>query len=150
MTTETAREPFTIDDADKASWAVDKILSARERVERVKAQYQAALNEAELEARDAEAFFLPLLEEWYDTNPPRKGKSIKLPHGNLSKRTVPGGPRVLDPDAVLAWAKEHGIPGLIRVKEEISRTAVREYIESTGDLPDGAEIVPSQERFDVR
>ena len=143
------RAPFTIDDAHKASWAVDKIMIARARVERVKAQFQAAVNEAELEARDAEAFFLPLLEEWYDANPPRKGKTIKLPHGNLSKRTVPGGPRVTDPDAVLAWAKEHGIPGLIRVREEISKTAVKEYVESTGDLPDGVERVVSRETFDV-
>lgn len=150
MTTEQAREPFTIDDESKASWAVDKILIARNRLERVKNQYQAALLEAELEIRDAEAFFLPLLEEWYDRNPPRKGKTIKLPHGNLSRRTVPGGPRVTDPDAVLAWAKEHGIPGLVRVKEEISRSAVVEYVRDTGDVPSGVEVIAAREAFDVR
>lgn len=150
MTTETEREPFVIDDESKASWAVDKILIARERLERVKNQYQAALLEAELEIRDAEAFFLPMLELWYDANPPRKGKTIKLPHGNLSKRTVPGGPRVVDPDAVMAWVKEHGIPGLIRVKEEISRSAVTEYVKTTGDMPAGVEVVEARETFDVR
>jgi hypothetical protein len=150
MTAETERAPFVIDDADKASWAIDKILIARERVERVKRQFQAALDQAELEVRDADAFFLPLLEAWYDANPPRKGKTIKLPHGNLSKRTVPGGPRVVDPDAVLAWAKEHGIPGLIRVTESVSKTAVAEYVKATGDMPAGVEVVESREAFDVR
>lgn len=150
VTTETERAPFVIDDASKASWAVDKILIARERIERVKAQFQAALNEAEQEARDAEAFFLPLLEEWYNANPPRKGKTIKLPHGNLSKRTVPGGPRVLDPDAVLAWAKEYGIPGIVKVSESVSKTAVAEYVKATGDMPAGVEVVESRETFDVR
>lgn len=150
MTAETERAPFTIDDADKASWAIDKILIARERVERVKAQFQAALDQAELEARDAEVFFLPLLEEWYEANPPRKGKSIKLPHGTIGKRTVPGGPRVVDPDAVLAWAKEHGIPGIVKVTETISKTAAIEYAKTTGDLPDGVEVVEARETFDVK
>ena len=143
-------EPFIIDDADKASWAVDKILIARERLERVKAQFQAAVHEAQQEVADAEAFFLPLLELWYNANPPRKGKSIKLPHGTVGKRTVPGGPRVLDVDAVLAWAKEHGIPGIVKVTESVNKTAVAEYVKSTGDLPDGVEIVESREAFDVK
>lgn len=151
MSTETERkEPFAIDSADIASWAVDKILVARERLERVKNQYQAALLEAELEVKDAEAFFLPLLEAWFDANPPKRGKSIKLPHGTIGKRTVPGGPRVTDDAAVMAWAKEQGIPGLIKVTESVSRTAVREYVTSTGDIPDGVEVVESREAFDVR
>ena len=143
-------EPFVIDDADKASWAVDKILIARERLERVKAQFQAAVHEAQQEVVDAEAFFLPQLEAWYNANPPRKGKSIKLPHGTVGKRTVPGGPRVVDETAVLEWARREGIPGLIKITESVSRAAVKEYVASTGDLPDGVELVESRESFDVK
>lgn len=146
---EQAREPFVIDDAEKASWAVDKILIARERLERVKRQYQAALDAAELEVRDAEAFFLPQLEAWYDANPPRKGKTVRLTTGNLSRRTVPGGPRIVNDGACLEWARAQGIPGLIRVTESLSRTAVNEYVKTTGDLPDGVEMTEARETFGV-
>jgi Bacteriophage Mu Gam like protein len=149
MTTET-EAPFTVHDERSAAWATDKVLSARARLERVKAACAEAIREAQSEVENTELLFLPMLEAWAAGNLPRGKKSIKLTTGAIGFRTVPGGPRVIDEAAVLAWAKEHGIPGVIKVTESVSRTAVKEYVQATGDQPDGVEVVPSRESFDVK
>jgi phage host-nuclease inhibitor protein Gam len=143
------KAPFTVDDAGKAAWALDKVLAARERVARIKAACEKMIGEAETDARDAEAFFLPLLEEWARANPPAKGKTIRLTTGALAFRSVPGGPRVADEAATLAWARAQ-LPDAVRVRETVLATAIREYVTSTGDILPGIEIAPARESFDVK
>jgi len=148
---DTAREPFIVNTEERAAWATDKVLSARERLSRIKAACQAMIDDAELEVRDAEAFFLPMLEEWARSNPPKKGKTIKLPTGALSFRTVPGGPRVVDPDAALAWAKvEAGELVIQTVSERLDKAGLADYVKASGDVPPGVEIAPARESFDVK
>jgi hypothetical protein len=143
-------EPFTVDTPERAAWAADKVLAARERLARVTASCAAMIQQAGREADDAAAFFLPMLEEWARANPPRKGKTIRLPTGALSFRSVPGGPRLADPDAALAWARQNK-PELIEVRERVTITALKEFIvASGGELPDGVEMTDSRETFDVK
>lgn len=143
-------EPFTIDTPERAAWAADKVLSARERLARITASCAAMIQQAGREADEAAAFFLPLLEQWARANPPAKGKTIRLPTGALSFRTVPGGPRLADPDAALAWARQNK-PELIVVKESVRISDLKSWIEASGgELPDGVEIADARETFDVK
>ncbi len=149
MQTCDCKVPFTVDDPSKAAWALDKVLTARERLERVKAACQKVIDEAARDVEDAEAFFLPLLELWARENPPTKGKTIRLPTGALAFRTVPGGPRVHDDAAVLAWAREH-LPDAVVTKQAILRTAITDYVKATGDVPPGVDVVAPRESFDAK
>lgn len=105
---------FSVRDDESAAWAADKILSARERLARVTAACAEMIAEAGREVDALEGLFLPQLEEWARANPPRKGRTIRLPTGALSFRSVPGGPRVVDEEAALTWARQH-LPAAIKV-----------------------------------
>lgn len=142
-------EPWRVTDEQRAAWATDKVLAARERLARVKAACQAMIDDAAREAQDVEAFFLPLLEEWARNNPPRKGKTIRLLTGALSFRTVPGGPRVTDAEAALSWAKAE-YADLVIVSERLDVNGIKDYVKASGDVPPGVEIIEPRESFDVK
>ena len=127
---------------------LDQILSARARLERVKAACAELIREAEADVAEAE-LVLPALEMWAKANPPKRGKTIRLPVGQLGWRRVPGGPRVIDDAAALAWARQ-ALPQAVRVEESVDRHTIRAYVERTGELPPGVEIKPDEERFGVR
>jgi phage host-nuclease inhibitor protein Gam len=132
-----------------AAWALDKVLTARARRDRIKENFAAALAEAEREVADAEAAFVPRLEAWALANPPERGKTIRLPTGALRWRTVPGGPRVVDAAAALAWAERH-LPSAVRVEKSVLATPLKEFALTVGELPDGVEAEPAREVFSVR
>lgn len=148
-TIETTRLPFSVHDEESAAWAADKILSARERLARVTAACAEMIAEAGREVVDLESLFLPQLEAWARQNPPRKGRTIRLPVGKLSFRTVPGGPRVTDEAAALEWARQY-LPAAVQVREKVLATPIKEYVEQTGEAVPGVEMVESRETFDVK
>lgn len=147
--TDTEAPAFTVHDEASAAWAADRVLSARERVARIKAACQAMIAEAEREATEAAAFFLPMLEAWARANPPRRGKAIHLTTGSLAFRTVPGGPRVVDEAAALEWARAE-YTDAVRVVESLDRNAIKAYVAEAGELPPGVEVVEAREAFDVK
>lgn len=141
--------PWVIADESRAAWAVDKVLTARERLARIKATCAAMIAEAQRDVESAESFFLPHLEAWARANPPRKGKTLKLTTGALSFRTVPGGPRVVDAAVCLEWARDHAATAIV-VKETLSAASIKDYVEATGEIPPGVEVAEARESFDVR
>lgn len=141
--------PFAIDSEARAAWAADKVLAARERLARIKANCQAMIEAAQSEVESAESFFLPMLEAWAREHPPRRGKTIRLPTGALSFRTVPGGPRVVNEDDALDWAEFH-LPAAVKVSKKVMASVLKEHYQATGELPPGVEVVPDDERFDVK
>lgn len=141
--------PFSVHDEASAAWAADKILSARERLARVTAACAEMIAEAGREVADLEGLFLPQLEEWARQNPPRKGKTIRLPTGALAFRTVPGGPRVADEEAALSWARQH-LPAAVQVRERVIAAEIKGYVAATGELPPGVELAEERETFSVK
>lgn len=138
---------------DEAARLVERLTEARKRVEARKASAQAWVEEAVKRAESLEAWALPQLEKFFDANAPRKGKTLRLPTGALSKRTVPGGVRVVDKGALIEWAQIEGVKSVLSVKEVVSvdSAAVVAYVEgSGGELPPGVEMVAAREAFDVK
>jgi hypothetical protein len=143
-------EVFEIRDSNQAAYAADRILTERERLARIRAACAAQIADADRAVARTEAFYLPALETWAAANPPRKGKTIHLPTGALSFRAVPGGPRLVDPEAALSWARQNK-PDLIVVRESVRITDLKAWIEASGgELPDGVEVVEARETFDVK
>lgn len=142
-------DPWHINSADQAAFAVDAILSQRERVERVREQCEHLVHLAEQELVRLEEWFLPQLQSWLRENPPARGKTLHLPTGSVAFRTVPGGPRVVDSGECLVWAREH-LPAAVKTTECLAIDEVKAHIEHTGEIPPGADIVPDRESFDVK
>ena len=142
---------FTVHDEASASWAVDKILAARERAARIRANCEEMIADAEKEANSTEQYLGPMVEAWAKDNLPRDKKSLKLSTGKVQFRSVPGGARVVDENAVMDWAMSALSDAFeTRMRTVLNKARVYEYIEQTGDIPPGVEIVEDRETFSVK
>lgn len=143
--------PFTIDSEEKAAWAVNKILSFDEQIERVKEQSKLLVESLEKEKASFEARFLLELEEWARANMPRKGKTVKLITGQLQFRRKPGGPRITDAAAFTDWARRHAQDLLtVETVYKPNRPAVWAHVTETGELFPGVEVLPEEELMYVK
>ena len=145
-------ERFTADNEQSINWIVRRIVEARAYADRVEA-FAAAENRR---ARREEAFFVGRfglqIERWLLSELERRGgkaKSINLPAGRVGLRSVGPKLEVLDPDAVLAWAREH-CPEAIKQTESLRKTPLNEHFEATGELPEGVQIQPQRDDFYIR
>jgi hypothetical protein len=75
-------------------------------------------------------------------------KSRKLPHGTIGFRQQGGRTTILNMEAAIAFAREHAIP--VKVTETVSTTAIKEYIESTGETLPFVEVEPKVDAFYVK
>lgn len=81
----------------------------------------------------------------------RKLKSVKTPWGTVGFRTAGGGLFVVDEQAVLAQVEAGTLPESIkRVKIDLSKSALNEHYKSTGEIPDGVELVPVHQQFYIK
>lgn len=77
-----------------------------------------------------------------------KTKSIKTPFGTVGFRASPDRIEILDEKRAIAAAEGHDRSAeLIHVKLEISKTAVMELVKSSGELLDGCELKPGENKF---
>ena len=148
-----AVQGWRIDSEDKAAYAVDRILSRRDDLTRVKAAAAAAVARAEKNLQGAEDFFLPQLADWLLEHPPTKGSTLHLVTGSVSARRVPSAFKIVDDKALTAWAKEH-VPGMVQTTvtttEKVPHSAVVGYLSTTpGTLP-GVMTIPETIKFDVK
>jgi sugar phosphate isomerase/epimerase len=79
---------------------------------------------------------------------PGKAKSRKLPSGAFGFRAAGGRTVINDMAAAVEFAREKGIP--VKVTETVGVTEMKEYIESTGDVPEFVEQEPKVDKFFVR
>jgi phage host-nuclease inhibitor protein Gam len=149
-----APEAFRVRDEASANWVVRRVLEARKYAEHVEAWAATELRRAEREER----FFLerygPQLEAWARqrlTEGRARGKSVRLPAGTVGFRATPPHLAVTDEPALLRWCKSH-LPRAVRtrVREQVLKNALQEHVRSTGECPQGAEVVAGGERFFVR
>ena len=148
--TEPTREAFTVDNDEKADWAMRKLASIRRKqVENEAIHYREVKRVTEwLEKvntdleRDA-SWFESNLKPYALTERYNGRKSVVLPHGTI--KTTAGRPRIEISNELelLAWA-ETAQPDLIRTKKEIDKKSLNALITETGDvISTQGEIVPS-------
>ena len=142
---------FTVHDEASASWAIDKILAARERAARIRANCEEMIADAEKEASSTEQYLGPMVEAWARENLPRDKKSIKLPTGKVQFRSVPGGARVTNDQVLMDWAQRCEPRVIVeKVTARIDKSELDFYIQRTGDIPPGVEMVEGRETFSVK
>ncbi|HZZ41645.1 MAG TPA: host-nuclease inhibitor Gam family protein [Tepidisphaeraceae bacterium] len=146
-------EEFAVHDDNTANWVIRKIVEAR--------AYAARCGEwcrrEQLRARKTEEFFLHRyggqLAAWARERIAQQGsrrKSLSLPAGTAGFRAEPARLVVEDESAVIGWAKSH-CPDLVRISEDLSKSALNDHIRKTGELPDqGVRLEPEHERFYVK
>lgn len=153
-----APEGWCIRTEDEAAWAVDRILSVEEQIERVQRQFERNMTRLERELGRAREFFEPHLQLWYAQHPPAKGRTLHLATGDLAVRKQPGGVFIDDKEACLEWA-ESVLPEAIRrevvrnldaerVKREAARMMSAAVMDALGSTPP-ATVDEARARADV-
>lgn len=80
-----------------------------------------------------------------------KKRSRSLPAGTFGFRKSPDRLVVNDMDAALAFAKRTSqLAGEIKVTESIPSTPLKQWAQSTGEVPDGCELVGGEDAFFVK
>jgi len=146
-------QPFRIDSPERANWLVRKIIEARNYSDRVHAWAMTEQRRAEREEKQLLHLFGRQLEEWARQELAAfngRRKSIRLPGGTVGYRRVRAKLVIVDPAAVITWAKRN-CPDAITRTERISRAAVNSHAAETGEIPNaGVKVEPEQERFFVQ
>jgi hypothetical protein len=62
----------------------------------------------------------------------------------------PGGPRVVDERAALAWAVVNLPEAVVVPRARISVERIKEHVATTGEIPAGVEIVDDEDTFRVK
>ena len=131
---------FQVDSLAKALWVTRKLQAIRRKEAEAQAEAQAQIalitdwlrgvtDECAQEASYFEGLLAPwVLSQIADT----KKKSVKLPGATLGYRSG-GKSLVYDEAALLPWAKAHK-PELVRVKEEIAKTALNQAVLTDGEV----------------
>ncbi len=143
-------ETFSVQDEASANWVLRKVVETRSYANRVKAWAEGELKRAASE----EAFFLHMygrqLEDWTRSQiGNRRRKSLRLPAGTLGFRIAPVSLQVLNEQKLIAWCQTT-LPKALKIETHILKQRVKEHIVSTGECPDGAEVVAGGERFYMR
>ena len=147
-------EGFHIDSVEKAEWALSKIASAEKRIldremmaDALIYRIKERLGDITKQDRDTVENMKAMLHPWAEVEIAKQGKTkhVKLLGGEVGFRQSPARLEVIDTDAALSSLPE----SCIRIKKEVDKTATKKLIETTGELPDGVELVPGEVRFYV-
>lgn len=146
---EPAREPFVVDNDDKADWAMRKLASIRRKQTQNKAIFDREL-ERITEWLQKVNTALERDAEWFESNlmpyalleRSNGRKSVVLPHGTI--KTTAGRPKIEieNEDALKEWA-EKNLPEILRHKVELDKKALNALItEENKVISTQGEIVP--------
>ena len=162
-----ANEGFKVDDDQKANWALRKIKQMQEQIKENNDLADAEIDKIErwrnTENEKAEAdieYFQSLLAEYAITKREQdpKFKSLKLPNGRFGFRKRPAKWQY-DDEAVIAQLKESKLTDFVRVKEEINKRDLRQFVKvegdkvinpETGEIIEGINVLEQGEKFNVK
>ena len=91
------------------------------------------------------------MEAWATAEIKRRGgklKRVRLPAGAIGFRSVAAKLGITDELKVLAWCKAH-LPNAVVRAERLLKGLIRRHVETTGECPDGVEVVPPGQKFFV-
>lgn len=144
---------FEINDERSANWLIRKISNARYYTEQVKKWAELEIARAAREEKTLMFLFGRQIEAWVKTEIERLGgkrKSVSLPAGNAGFRSTQPKIVIDDEELVMSWARANCRQAIV-VIEKVSKSALDQYIEQTGVLPDaGVHVEPAAEKFFIR
>ena len=134
-------ESWRIDGFETANWAMRKLKAAQARLDAINRQ---ALDEAakisdwanlvsKAPLRD-KAYFENALKDYLARIRESEGtKSLVLPDGEVTSRSIPDKAAVQDRDLFLKWAANNAREGWIRVKEEVALDVLKDEVDFDGE-----------------
>lgn len=135
---------------EDASRVLDKLLTARERAERLVAQAEARKRQAKAEAARVERWAVPALKAWLEANPPPgKRRSRDLAAGRIGWRKAGGGVVIDDEQRAIEWCDEHAPAAVRRDPAPPPRLMLREVPVGEGGCP-FAHRAEAVDRFDAK
>jgi hypothetical protein len=144
---------FSVHDASSANWLIRQIVECRAYAQRCAEWAQREQRRAEREEQFFWVRYGPQLRAYVQGMIAEQGgkrKSVALPAGIIGFRTEAAKIVIDDEDAVVTWAKQHA-PALVTVVERLSKSALNEHMEKTGELPEkGVHVEPEHEKFYIR
>jgi hypothetical protein len=147
-----APEQFEVRDRASAEWLVRKLVEADAYVERVKHQASREIRRTQRERDFLMMRYGPQLQRWTcEQLEQTKGrrKSFLLLAGTVGFRQISAKLVVDNSTAVLKWAKG-ACRNAVVVVEKVSKTALKEHLASTGEIPTGAHLEPATKKFFVK
>ncbi len=149
--TDRTAKSFQVHDAATANWVVRKIIEARQYAARVKAWAELELRRAQRQEQFFMLRYERQLQDWVrqqiDTQHDGR-RSVNLPSGTIGFRTEPKKLAVTDEKQLLAWCRGQ-LPSAIKVVESVPKTPLMDHLKTTGELPQGVELLGGNERFYV-
>jgi hypothetical protein len=149
-------ERFEIKTKDQAAWALRKmskikaekeenVRTAQAEIKRIDDWCQSENDKVQGSLDFFEYLLMGYMQQERQADP--AVKTIKLPHGSLKMRAQQ--PEfVYDEEALLEWARKV-MPSSIIVKESFPKQIAKDWLKTTGELPDGVTITERPEKFSV-
>lgn len=151
---------FSIDNDQKADWAIRKIMETENAAKMWKEYYKKQSDRVEKITQQRIAYFTALLESYFDTVPHKATKTrekYKLPSGVLVRKAQ--APEYERDDAqIIAWCAENA-PSCVENVPKLKWTALKGLItenngqaidEITGEVVPGIKIIPRDPVFAVQ
>ena len=161
----TEQEGFTIDNDNKAEWALRKISEERAETQRfvnicntMISEYQFKAQQAQDKLEQKTSFLIAQLEAYFKTVPKHETKTqatYKLPSGTLKlKKQQPEFSK--DEEKLLTWIKANGYIQT-KVKEMVDWAEFKKLlkfegenaIDRNGEIVDGIKVVERPDKFEV-
>ena len=153
-----ATDGFTVDNLNKASWAVAKILEAEARMaqraglaKEFKSRIDAWLDSANKQDDDSISYLSFLLEPYVknETSKLHNSKTLSLPTGTASFRKLPDRLDITDPTVALSYCEaEH--PEAVIVKKELDKSILKDLILKQAEPIPGIEAELGMDKLYVK
>lgn len=151
---------FSIDNDQKADWAIRKIMDTENAAKMWKEYYKKQSDRVEKTTQQRIAYFTALLESYFDTVPHKVTKTsekYKLPSGVLVRKAQ--APEYERDDAqIIAWCEENA-PSCVENVPKLKWTSLKGLFEEnngqaideiTGEVVPGIKIIPRDPVFAVQ
>ncbi|MEI8093907.1 MAG: host-nuclease inhibitor Gam family protein [Spirochaetales bacterium] len=153
---EATEDHFIVDDERKASWAANKVLTIRRRMEarsKLAESYQMRILDwlQQTNATDEKSaeFLEGSLRPWVEKEVAQLGKTrhISLPGARVGLRKNPAKVAIVDQVQALGFCIEN-LEEAVVVKRELSKAELKKHLIQGARIP-GAELVPGQDELTV-
>lgn len=166
---EQAPQRWSITDDGCADWALKKIKTEKDELDRITALAEQEIARLKEQVEKAQrryeqntAFLTSMLEQFFDTVEHKKTKtgteSYRLLHGQLVRK--PGGFKPEpDHEKLVAWLRQNGYENLVKVEEsarwgdlkkQITFTGTIATITETGEIVEGVNVTETAPAFSVK
>ena len=147
-----AEPAFVIDTADRAEWLLSKLANLDAEADRTKANTAKRLQEIAADRAQLLYRFEADITAWARQEADRRRrKSVTLANGVISFRAVPARFAVSD-EAAATEAARAACPAAVEAVTvtRLDRRALLDYVEATGELIDGVELIPASESVSIK